>query len=1033
MSVNKMSRLSSLRHLTMRHVAVFYLLLLCISWLSIDQAKAFIAAFGLILIPLTVGFTLRIIPDLLKGFKKTYTFSVRNAFIWWMLGVILLTASSSIVSVIYPILAIPLSLSLTVFGLVSSIVLGNRTLSTFKLHKSFLFSIFILSAGIIVAFWYLRRISSFPLLLGDDMTSHLINISSVTHGIRGINLYDDAFILLIADAAAVAGAQPLWLFWSGPLIQYAVMAVGIYLLARKIVNNYFSSLFATIVPLWFMGDGIINDLFFLLRRNVLMALVPFFILYLLSRDNVNEPESKPGFPFLLSILAPLFFYFDVSTAFYNSTISNLPNILQTLIQPGFYFTSPAFTFNMPIAGLQNLYAVLIASLIFLTLLRLANSGERKMMLSWALVSAVSFMINYRMGLELSVILYVFILLNRYSNRIFSALSILSLGVIGLAFSGFNYGNSFAILNKILFQLNSLTLSTPQKISFLTTNYTNFFIFLTLFSILFLSFAAIRKNRLISIITALTAMGLGGYFLPIPSSERFFIFVTPFSVLIIAVTLEILIQNYLRPTNSGNMSKKLLVFSFSRLGTRIDSQTRKIKFQFHFSNEKIVKVAIFLVIAIVGLSCITQPYNSSIANYISMYGPTGTTSSFTQGDMQMANWLKANSSINTLIISDPDTTQILSGLAGMPYTLNGRFYTEGLQTLTIVSGRTDLFRNVILSLDVSSLGELVNLYDRSDKITGINSTDRQIVIVVDNRTCAWLAGSIGYQYASVFNSFPGLSMMSESSFCKNSFNVSSSYLSYEVTVPNLTVKVGPELPVQYDNSQPQPVASTMNYYDQKYPNFILNLSEAHGYIVKDVPKSWILDSVQSSDETILNVTQNHDGSVLTINNATPNSNVTIHWHLFAMHATITSKLVQWQTGWKTGAYSSPSTGTLSHQNVDGMLQVSLDNGVAGGYSSVFRNDLDLQVNNKTILMLNLNATQNAQVAVAITLLSGQKIFIYNSTSSSVFFYVNAQFENLENTIDIQKAVVISGLQFFIKSSDGVSCAAFVKSFIVVQPN
>ena len=110
-------------------------------------------------------------------------------------------------------------------------------------------------------------------------------------------LYDDAFINLIKIGSMLAGSKVLWVFWSGPLLQYQLMATGVYLLSRKCLNNNYTPLIAAIIPLWFMGNGTMNDLIFLLRRNILMALVPYIIIYLLLIDvsgaaNINANTAR---------------------------------------------------------------------------------------------------------------------------------------------------------------------------------------------------------------------------------------------------------------------------------------------------------------------------------------------------------------------------------------------------------------------------------------------------------------------------------------------------------------------------------------------------------------------------------------------------------------------------------------------------------------------------------------------------------------------------------------------------------------------
>jgi len=545
--------------ISLRQIALFYVVLLGLSWIASEEIRAYISAIGLVVIPLVVGFSLYVIIKKLKSLPTTYVLNVRSALSWWMIGIISLTVFCSFLSVIRPTFTFDAGILLSLFGVFFCLIWGNKTTSSLLvLDKKSLFSIFVITIGIIVAYWYLRSLSAFPLMLGEDLQVHLTDIAAISTGIRGIGLYDDAFILLIGVVSPLARSQPLWLFWSAPLIQYASLAVGIYFLSRKILSNYYAPLIAALVPLWFMGDGIINDLTFFLSRNVLMALVPFFVLYLLLDD--KRPKSKPSLPFLLAGLVPVFYYFLTSSAFYISTVSKLPYIAQALFQPGFLFTSPAFTFGMPIANLQELYVAAVSFVIIYFLIRKSKSYEKKLISNWAIVSFVAFLIDYRMGLMLSVIFFVFLILREYSRfSAFFTLSIASLVLIGLMFTGV-LGNWFGTnntLNRLIFQTSSSVLSLPQKMDFLSQNYSQVFLYIALFSIVYLAFAASKKPRIVSIITALTAVSLAMYFLPIPSSERFLVLFTPFIVLLILISVETLIETYLKPQASGETHSETL--------------------------------------------------------------------------------------------------------------------------------------------------------------------------------------------------------------------------------------------------------------------------------------------------------------------------------------------------------------------------------------------------------------------------------------------------------------------------------------------
>ena len=497
-----------LQRVNLRRLAIIYALLQVISWLSIPEMSAYLSSIGFIVIPVLVGFALYTIFNFVRQTKELFSLDVVSLLKWWIVGLIALTVSGSVTSVIFPSFSIMVGVGFSVFSLLFCFIWGGKAETTVLLSKKSLLISSILAIGILIPFLYWRHISTFPYMLGDDLLSHLAGLSSIAQGIKGVSLVDDAFVLLIGIVSKIGGAQPLWLFWSGPLIQYAVMAVGIYLLSRKVTKSYYGSILAALLPLWFMGDGAINDLIFFLRRNVLMALVPFFILMLIYQTKNNEQKkSKPSKAFLFLLIIPVFYYFDVSSAIYNSTISKLSFVLRALLQPGFAFTSPSYTFGMPIAMSQFIYAFILSLIFLFVLIKFSNISERNDILSWALISFVSFMIDYRMGLMLSIIFYVFILLKKlHLNKLFFAINIVSIIVIILAFAGFDLSSNISIISQFVTQINGTFWSIQQKTSFLSVDYTGFYLYLTMFALIFLSFVQRKKAIKLSLMTLMASLG-----------------------------------------------------------------------------------------------------------------------------------------------------------------------------------------------------------------------------------------------------------------------------------------------------------------------------------------------------------------------------------------------------------------------------------------------------------------------------------------------------------------------------------------------
>jgi hypothetical protein len=1020
---------------TVSHIVILFLILTGISWFSVDEIRSYVSSLGLLIIPFVVGFSIYLIVKKVKSSEYSSKIRIRQAFGWWIVGVIFLTVACSIVSVIVPVLTISAGLSIGAVCLVFSLIFGRKTEVDVVFNRKSVFSVVVLAIGILVAYWYIERIFVFPLMLGGDLTGHVADLSAISSGLKGIGLFDDAFILLIGIASYTAGSKPLLMFWSGPLIQYAILAIGIYLLSRKVLRNYYAPLFAALVPLWFMGDGIMNDPIFFLRRNVLLALIPFFILCLLTEDSQKDSgktTSKPSIPFLISGFIPIYYYFAISNAFYISTVSKLPFFAQVLFQPGFAFTIPALTFDMPIARIQDLFVLTLSTMFLLLLLRMSKPSERKAILSWAIISLIAILINYRMGLMIAVIFFVFVLLKTcFSSRAFSFISVTSLGIIGFALAGINlvFDSSFKEIynsvSNIIFQTNGVVWSIQQKNSFLLANYGWIFILLTAFSILYLSFAASKISKTLSGMTAITGLSLALYFLPFPSSERFLVFVTPLAVILILVCAEKMWEG---TVNLEKVREKNVVEKKPNRRRSVKSYLNLTRNVLLFHPKALGAFALIILI-LIGAFSITGPYNSSINNYTSMYGNTGSISSFTQSDIDASQWFKEHMPSETIIISDPATVQILCGLAEMPYTLRGRYFVQGLDTLSIVSGRSDLFKNILLSFDSSSLAELRNLFTSSDNFRGLNVPNRKIVAVFNNRTTAWLAGLSGYEYSSSFYQTQSLDLFERSFFSKSLYNSSSTYLMYEITTPVLTTKNGPELNVQYGNSSIRSLQTTMTYFVPTNPNFTLSISGSNHYTIDGIPKQWLLDSIVTTGSSKIGVTQSNDGSLIMVNNSTPDNNISLQWS-FLPSGNVSWKIVNWQSGWQQGPYSNPKAGTLQFSDVNGMLEMNVGIGIKDGYSSILRTDFSLPLNQNTRLQVDVNGTRNTKLAIAIDLIDGQRVFLFNNTLVP-FFPVIPQFRIFEYSWTFSSASQITGIQIFILSTDGAPCQSFIKYFIAVE--
>ena len=129
--------------------------------------------------------------------------------------------------------------------------------------------------------------------------------------------------------------------------------------------------------------------------------------------------------------------------------------------------------------------------------------------------------------------------------------------------------------------------------------------------------------------------------------------------------------------------------------------RKLKLTFS------VDLRIISIIAIL-IPTIFTVYDDYI-NYLKIhYSTKHGISTFTEEDLKAADFIKKRYNEKLLIISDPITIRIISGLTGYAFTVKGRV-TIGTATYPTFIVMGDLFKRVIANFNEESLSELKKLY------------------------------------------------------------------------------------------------------------------------------------------------------------------------------------------------------------------------------------------------------------------------------------------------------------------------------------
>jgi len=842
------------------------------------QIEAVTQAASLLLGPLVTGYVLSMVYTTLRGERIVGIISYQTLTSNWVLGFICLTLTSALTAVTLPPYAIAASAVLIVISVGLCVVLGDRALTPLMelAPKSAILSS-VLIIGAVVPFWYLRRLAPFPLTLGADMFTSLGNLAGISSGIRGVFLNDDGFLVLIGSSSLVSGGTPLLGFWTGPFVQYLVMELGVYVLSYRVLKNEILSLAAAMIPLWFMNDGVFNDLFYLLRPNLLMALSPLLLILVLFANPIHGSRSS-RLSFLLAGAIPVFYFFDLTPGLYINTLSQLPKILQLAFQPGIVLTLPAYAFNTPQAGFQGLYALTLSVAMLLIVLFVTPPGGRKAVIVWAGVTFMAMTIEYRMGFFFGMLLWALLLIDsRGGSRIYAIAGSLGLVFPTIELSGLSSNLRFnsvlsAAFGKIA-QLPPAGSTSPSALVDLFRNsYGSFYYYLAFFAMLVLVLLAWRTSKELRPLGVAMGVCLALFFSPLPSSYslRFLFVLTPLIVVlsfaaiqVVSQTIELLVDSS-RPNQSGKQA-------WSR-------HLRHVILGPKARNVKILKSVVLALVILVAAANLTGSYDT-FSRTFAVYAQTGYVSTFSPQDLQMANWMRANLSSNTIVVSDPETLAILTALSSMPYTVLARTYLTPTVTSPIVTANPELFEQTMVEFWLPSLNQLWELYNESSASMGIAPPANDVLVVVNNRTTAWVNGwsypgwgPSSYYLSPNFTPFGGLGLLIQSGLV-SPIRITSSYWAYLLKVPAHQSTVGPAISVYVEGGK-ESINTLEESYEPSEHYYLVNLTGSKTFLVSDVPSQWTyVGAIGNSTET--SVIEKNETTFL-VYMANPNSQIQLRW-------------------------------------------------------------------------------------------------------------------------------------------------------------
>lgn len=819
-------------------MAIAYGVALIVSHFTPAEVEAVMQAASLLLGPLMTGYAFSTVYGVLRGEKTNSTISCLTLTSHWIFGVICLTLVSALIAVVLPGYSIVASSLLIVVSIGVCAILGSReSTSPIELTPRLALLSSVLIIGIVAPFMYLRRLAPFPLFLGSDQFVSLGTLAGIESGTINVTLFDDAYLILTGSSSMIAGGAPLLVFWTGPLVQYLVMELGVYILSVRILKSKILALAAAMIPLWFINDGLLNDLIQLLRRNILMAAVPLLLILVLFANPIHD-SRRSRLAFLVAGVIPVFYFYDLSPS---AAVSSMPRVLQLVLQPGFVLTSPAYLFASTQAGFQGLYVLALSIVMLLLVLRTTPPEGRKAVMVWAGVSFVGMAIEYRMGFLFAMILWALLLINsRGGSRVYAIA-----GSVGLVFPLIELSGVYSDLSSpglsqawgLISQLGSSAFSSPAElVSVFQQSYGSFYYYLAFFTIGVLVLLAWKTSKELRPLGVAMAFSLALFFSPFPSyySMRFLFLVTPLIVMLAFAAILTVFQviglfiNDPQPDQGG--------------GKTSPGRLKRVILGPKARNLQVLKSVVLALVILVAASNLTGPYDT-YTRIFSVYAQTGYVSSFSPQDIQMANWMRANLSDNTIVVSDPQTITILTALSSMPYTVEGRTYVSPTVTSPIVTADPELFRQVMGEFWLPGLDQLWDLYNRSSTSMGIQPPASDVLFVVNDRTTAWVNGwtydgwgSSSYVLSSSFTQFEGLGLLDQNTLLVSTICITSSYWAYLLEVPAHQTSVGPTLTVSTGGGN-EPVGTLEEQYGPSNHFYSLNLTGSNVYVVSDVPSQW----------------------------------------------------------------------------------------------------------------------------------------------------------------------------------------------------
>ncbi len=507
--------------------------------------------------------------------------------------------------------------------------------------------------------------------------------------------------LLVGLLSVVYNFDPFSIYYSLPFLFYITYAFGLYAFSYQVLRNKYVSLLSAFVGLWLMHSIFYKYIYMTVPRSWLHAMSPWLI-YLVQKNILRE-NTKDKFSFGYTILSIL--AVAIVTFFIRVSINPFRIYLHIL-----FFS---FMFILFIYLLKKNKKIFLTILITIFII-LLHTYEGCLLLIM-IIAYITFFYIYR-------VLFI-------SNKIKNISKILIVTIVFIFISSQSLGlltfNDNFVISKYLF--GEKWTGSQADVNFnmkyermVEANTYLMFIFFFLSILL-----GLIKIEIVPISLA-NLVGMFIYFLPEGFTQRAS-YLLPFFPIVLSYGIFYII-------NILKINK----------------------------NNKILSSIILFVILIIFLPSIFTPFYNEIKYY---YSRNTYKSVFEKYEYDTAVWIKNNLPKDTLVLSDPFTTQIIVGVSDRysyiahRWKFEKEYYIEDLERIRSLKYKFFLSNNStesfifahnlrnLLSVNYS-IKTLYYLHNNTEYIIGpVNkiSPNATIIVVISPRTSKWLEqrGYFGY--------------------------------------------------------------------------------------------------------------------------------------------------------------------------------------------------------------------------------------------------------------------------------------------------